>query len=258
MTTSAPAARISPDLITSEIRDRIAWILFDGTRAFDGAFWSGLSAELHKVGVLDIDCMALYGGTNFAVGNNLAWLSAAVGRAARRSGPDAALVEASGSMREAARTLNNYPVVTVAVLAGDVIGAGAELAALTDLRAATGPLVLALPEPQLGVVPDIAPPALLETVLGASLTRRLLVSGESVPLDSTEADAFIDHWCDGVQAVQIELCERSSCFPRDAVLRALRRAAWRNDQLASAAAMNAELIGPAGFRASLERYAESK
>ncbi|MFD6105467.1 enoyl-CoA hydratase/isomerase family protein [Nocardia salmonicida] len=259
MTTSAPPTRISPDLITSEVRDRVAWILFDGTRPFDGAFWSGLSAELHKASALEIDCVALYGGAaNFAVGNNLAWLSAAVGRAARRSGPDTALLAASKPMREAARTLNNCPVVTVAVLAGDVIGAGAELAALTDLRAATGPLLLALPEPRLGVIPDIAPPALLEIVLGASLTRRLLVGGESVHLNAAEADTFIDHWCDSVQAVQVRLGERSSYFPRGAVLRALRRAAWRNDQLASAAAMNAELIGPAAFRASLERYAESK
>ncbi|MEV0355002.1 enoyl-CoA hydratase/isomerase family protein [Nocardia sp. NPDC050697] len=248
MTTSAPAA------IRTEIRGRVAWIRFDGTRPFDGAFWTELAAALDRD--RDVDCVALHGGPRFSAGNNLAWLSGAVGRATRRGGPESALRAAGAPMRAVGRLLNDSPVVTVAVLAGEIVGAGTELAALTDLRVAAGPVTLALPEPRLGVVPDLAPPALLAAVLGPGLARRLLVAGETVRLEP--GHRFVDFWYDDLARAETELGARTADFARGPVLRALRGATARNAALAEAAALNAELVGADEFRSALGRFAEHR
>jgi len=78
-----------------------------------------------------------------------------------------------------------FPAPTIAVCVGNVVGAGAELAAGCDLRVAGDNLKLMFPGARLGVPVG---PARLVPLVGLSKARELIFTGRVV--DAAEADAL--------------------------------------------------------------------
>lgn len=90
--------------------------------------------------------------------------------------PDEPLVLASLALQAA-------DAVTIAVITGDVFGAGVELVAACDLRFAAPTVRFTVPAARLGVVYHPRGVALFHRVFGPALARRLLLAGESVAAD---------------------------------------------------------------------------
>lgn len=87
--------------------------------------------------------------------------------------PDAPLIDAS-------RALQRADAITIAVLGGDVFGAGVELAAACDLRIAAPGIRFIVPAARLGVVYHARGIQLLRAVFGPALARRLLLAADEV------------------------------------------------------------------------------
>ncbi len=76
--------------------------------------------------------------------------------------------------------LIDAPVVTVAIVRGQCLGGGFEVALACDLIFANDDAVLGVPEIKLGVFPPVAA-ALLPARIGASRSAQAILSGESRP-----------------------------------------------------------------------------
>lgn len=87
--------------------------------------------------------------------------------------PDEPLIAASAALQSA-------DAVLIAALRGEVIGAGVELACACDLRIAAGDVRFTVPAARLGVVYHPRGVALLRSVFGPALARRLLLAADSV------------------------------------------------------------------------------
>ncbi|MCW2992622.1 MAG: enoyl-CoA hydratase/isomerase family protein [Conexibacter sp.] len=77
-----------------------------------------------------------------------------------------------------------FPAPTIAVCVGNVVGAGAELAAGCDLRVGGENLKLLFPGAKLGVPVG---PARLVPLIGLSKARELIFTGRTVGIDEAEA-----------------------------------------------------------------------
>ena len=165
--------------IQTSYRHGVAWLQFDGSRAFDGTFWTELHNALRGVETSGTCAVALTSDAPaFSVGNSAAWLSYSVGAAARRGDSKTALYAVGDILRRTASEINQLPIPLIAVVSGETVGAGLELACLCDLRVCVDSVQISLPEAHLGVLPDIAPLEVLDEVLGARLSRRLLLTGQ--------------------------------------------------------------------------------
>lgn len=98
------------------------------------------------------------------------------GQVSGDTSPDDPLIRATAALQAA-------DAVTIAVVTGDVFGAGVELIAACDLRFATPTVRFTVPAARLGVVYHAAGVALLRRVFGPALARRLLLAGESIAAD---------------------------------------------------------------------------
>lgn len=238
-------------------QDHVAWLQFDGSRPFDGAFWT----QLHEAvrGVDDARARALVLSSQspvFSVGNSAPWLSRAVGAAARRGDPGTALYTAGGQMRRVAHALHALSIPSIALVTGPVIGAGVELACVCDLRICIDPVVLTLPEAHLGVLPDLAPLDILDEILGVRPTRRMLLTGQPEQLDPTSTNSFADHWAPTNTAAHTLVTSLAVDFPAGPVLPALRRAEERTEAIERAAVQNTTLSTAADFRDAVARLVE--
>jgi len=89
--------------------------------------------------------------------------------------PDRALIAATSAMQGADATF-------VAALNGYVIGAGVELIAACDFRLACPAASLRVPAGKLGVIYHAAGLARIHAAFGSTVTRRLFLAGEQVPI----------------------------------------------------------------------------
>ena len=104
------------------------------------------------------------------------------------------------------------PVPVIARIAGHALGAGLELAASCDLRAAASGARFGMPEVRLGI-PSVVEAAVLPSLIGWGRTRQLLLLGET--LDAAEAqrwglveavappdglDGLVERWLDALLA----------------------------------------------------------
>lgn len=255
MTTSQ--AQHTESLVQTSVNKNIGWLQFDGSRPLDGRFWQDLAEAITSTAEHDMACLVLTGGEDvFSVGNNLAWLSKAVGSATRRGEGCKAIYSAGTPMRRVARLLDDLPIVTVAVVSGDAIGAGLELACLTDLRICIGPAILKLPEPQLGVLPDLASHERLNEVLGFRLTRQLLIASETVRVEHPHSGLFADHHCSDMRSAAEYLRAISPTLPKGKVLPLLRRANYHAHQAEVASRQNTQICAPEQFRENIRSYVE--
>ncbi len=259
MTTTA--IPLTTDIVSLERRGSLLWVTFDGHRPFDGVFWQQLHDTL-TVANSDPDqarALVLHGGDTFAVGNSLPWMSSAIGKALRRGHSDP-YASVSDIQAATAMLLNSIQIPTIAAVSGSAIGAGLELACLTDLRVAIGasPITIALPEPQLGVVPDLAPMSRILAVLGHHTARQLLFTGTATQISACSNDNFIDRWCDTVATAYRHLTAHPTEMPQGPVVPALRDLERRAVETHDARATNAAICPPDRFRLLITDYAERK
>ena len=86
------------------------------------------------------------------------------------------------------RWLRRPGIVSVAAVQGHAIGAGCQLALACDLRVLTEDAQLRLPEPTLGLVPDLTGTSNLEELVGYSRAMEICLTGR--PVGAAEAHAM--------------------------------------------------------------------
>ena len=94
--------------------------------------------------------------------------------------PDRSLIAATEAMQESEATF-------IAAINGYVIGAGVEMISACDFRLARFGASLRLPAGRLGVVYHAAGLTRIHAALGATVTRRLILAGEKVPIEDVRA-----------------------------------------------------------------------
>lgn len=234
-----------------------AWIEFDGTRAMDKSFWTELAEALQYAYTLGVSHLVLSGGeTTFSVGNSLAWLSHTTGNAIRRGERDEALSATGLHMRRVSSLLNEAPIVTFALATGNISGAGVELACVADFRVCIEPVTLSLPEPLLGVVPDLAPRELLDAVLGTQTSRKLLFASQRLSIERDVPNTFGDYFCNDAEDAKSIIARHSRFFPRGRVVPALRDPDRRAASVAEASRVNERICDPDDFRANIKLFAD--
>lgn len=95
-----------------------------------------------------------------------------------------------------------FPVPTVAVCVGNVVGAGAELAAGCDLRVGGDNLKLAWPGATLGVPVG---PARLVPLVGLSRAKELILTGRVVGMEEAERIGFLHRAAPAADAERVAL-----------------------------------------------------
>lgn len=111
-------------------------------------------------------------------------------------------------------TMERLPKVTISLLQGDVIGAGFQMALVTDARIATKNLNMQLPEVKLGFLPGMAVFRLAKYV-GLAAAKRLILRGECLDAPKAFDLGLVDVICDDVEeAIQNCIQEFSPIHPR--------------------------------------------
>jgi len=114
------------------------------------------------------------------------------------------------SVHKACDAVRTCPVPVIAKINGFCLGAGLEIAAACDMRAAPAGAVFGMPEVHLGL-PSVVEAALLPGLIGWGKTREILLTGDTFSgedakdmglieaLVAPEAlDARIDSWCESI------------------------------------------------------------
>ena len=133
-----------------------------------------------------------------------------------------------------------FPAPTVAVCVGNVVGAGAELAAGCDLRIGGDNLKLAWPGAKLGVPVG---PARLVPLLGLAKAKELILTGRVVDAEEAHALGLLakQTTADEAEAAAIELADQIAQHPPEGIRRLKRmfrelgqadpRVAYENEEL---------------------------
>jgi enoyl-CoA hydratase/carnithine racemase len=111
-----------------------------------------------------------------------------------------------------------FPAPTIAVCVGNVVGAGAELAAGCDLRVGGDNLKLAWAGAKLGVPVG---PARLAPLIGVSRAKELVFTGRVVAMEEAERIGFLHRTAPAAQAedVALELAREIAGYPADGLRR---------------------------------------
>jgi enoyl-CoA hydratase len=90
--------------------------------------------------------------------------------------------------------IESAPLVVLAELRGNVLGAGLGLALACDLRIAAASARIGVPEVRVGLLPAGGTVGRLVAVAGKPLAQRLLVAGDLLDGDSALREGLV-HWC---------------------------------------------------------------
>jgi enoyl-CoA hydratase/carnithine racemase len=113
-------------------------------------------------------------------------------------------------LHQACKAIRDCPVPVIARINGFCLGAGLEVAASCDMRAASENAVFGMPEVHMGI-PSVIEAALLPGLIGWGRTREMLLTGETFPASDALAmgfvqkvvaasalDAAVGHWLDAI------------------------------------------------------------
>lgn len=89
--------------------------------------------------------------------------------------------------------LARLTVPVIAVLNGQTLGGGLELAACADVRIAESQIRIGLPETGLGMVPGWSGTQRLVRRFGAQIVRRMVLGGEMLSAEEGRANGLVDH-----------------------------------------------------------------
>jgi enoyl-CoA hydratase/carnithine racemase len=98
-----------------------------------------------------------------------------------------------------------FPAPTIAAIEGACVGIGMELALACDLRVASSAAVFALPELQLGLVPDLGGTARLERLVGPGKAAMLTLACRRWTGTEAERAGAIELLCEPGQALELAL-----------------------------------------------------
>ena len=84
------------------------------------------------------------------------------------------------------------PQVTIAAIAGAALGGGCELALACDFRLATANAKFGQPESRLGLIPGWGGTIRLPRLVGHSVARKLMYSGEQITADEAKQLGLVD------------------------------------------------------------------
>ncbi|MCC6613697.1 MAG: enoyl-CoA hydratase/isomerase family protein [Anaerolineae bacterium] len=119
----------------------------------------------------DIRAVVLRGADGtFCAGGDFAELRAAVDMSAAEQ------VARTARLDTMLRTINQAPLITIAVIEGAALGGGFGLVCVTDVAIASTEARLGLPEVRLGLVPAVISPYVIRRV-GLSRARQLMLTG---------------------------------------------------------------------------------
>ncbi|HEX2085858.1 MAG TPA: enoyl-CoA hydratase/isomerase family protein [Solirubrobacteraceae bacterium] len=136
--------------------------------------------------------------------------------------------------------VESFPAPTVAVCVGNVVGAGAELAAGCDLRVGGDNLKLAWPGARLGVPVG---PARLVPLIGLSRAKELVLTGRVVGMEEAAALGFLHRTARAAEAeaAALALAREVAAHPPDG-LRRLKRMFRDLEDTAARVAYENELL----------------
>jgi enoyl-CoA hydratase/carnithine racemase len=113
-------------------------------------------------------------------------------------------------LHQACKAIRDCPVPVIGRVNGFCLGAGLEIAASCDMRAASESAVFGMPEVHMGI-PSVIEAALLPGLIGWGKTREILLTGETFPaaeamqmgfvqklVPDGELDAAVEHWLDAI------------------------------------------------------------
>ena len=131
---------------------------------------------------------------------------------------DAAGVTRMELFARAYAAVEAFPAPTIAVCVGNVVGAGAELAAGCDLRVGGDNLKLAWAGAKLGVPVG---PARLTPLIGASRAKELIFTGRVVGLEEADRIGFLHRTAPAAEAeaAALELAREIAAHPADGLRR---------------------------------------
>lgn len=142
-----------------------------------------------------------------------------------------------GIVRELQRVftrIENLNVVSIAEIGGAALGGGLELALACDLRVASEPARLGLPEASLGLLPAAGGTQRLPRICGEAVARRLILGAEVV--DGSEAHRLgLVHWvvpAEKLASWTAGLAARLGSMPAEALASCKRCIAAAADDLA--------------------------
>lgn len=179
------------ELVIAEDRGAVRHLILDRPakrNAFDAALVSATGAALAAAADDPaVRVVVLRGaGAGFSAGMDVGALAAAAAAPERLRAFRRACLGAWALAEEMAK-----PVI--AQLHGFCLGGALELALACDLRVVAADAWLGLPEPQLGLVPDLGGPSRLAQVVGLGRAKELVLTGRAI---------------DGVEAERIGLANR--------------------------------------------------
>lgn len=181
MTSPPPSIRIRID---EEPRGRVAWLIVDNQAKLNilgAALIGDLNQTLDKL-FDDKSVRAVVltgaGARAFIGGADIREMVGFDGDAARDFITD---------LHGLCRRLRDFPVPTLARIDGYCLGAGMEIAASCDLRAATTNAKFGMPEVRVGL-PSVIEAAVLPALVGWGKARELVLTGDII--DATEAQAI--------------------------------------------------------------------
>lgn len=161
-----------PLVVTREVSVATLWLNRPARRnAIDLSMWRGVAELVTGLGADDgVRVLVVRGvGDHFCAGADISELEEHLGTEAY-----------STANREAEAALASFPKPTVAFIRGSCVGGGAEVAITCDVRIADTTARFGITPARLGIVyPDFALQRAVE-VLGADVTRMLLLTGELV------------------------------------------------------------------------------
>lgn len=125
-------------------------------------------------------------------------------------------VEFISKLHNAIDNVRNIPVPVIARISGYCFGAGMELAAGCDLRAADHTAQFSMPEVRIGI-PSVIEAVLLPDLIGWGKTRELLLTGKQMTAQEAFQSGYVQCLCDSKKLddrIQSWIDDILSCGPR--------------------------------------------
>lgn len=103
-------------------------------------------------------------------------------------------------LRSTMTMLEEMECPTISVVDGAALGGGCELALCTDMRIATKQATLGLPETGLAIIPGAGGTQRLPRLIGVSLAKELIFTGERLSAEQAKEIGLVNHVCEDFEA----------------------------------------------------------
>lgn len=103
--------------------------------------------------------------------------------------------------------LEEMPCPTISVIDGPALGGGCELSLCTDFRIATKDAILGLPETGLAIIPGAGGTQRLPRLIGVSLAKELIFTGERLSAERAKDIGLVNHVCNDFDEATLKAIE---------------------------------------------------